>query len=106
MAKKLKGPQIILSNRLSDGRVQFLTKEGTWSFQASDAWLTESEAEREDAMAVAQSFIGANLIVDAEFAEAEMTADGPRPTHPKYVIQNAGPTVRRDLGYQSEGRAA
>jgi len=106
MAKKLKGPQIILSNRLDDGRVQFLTKDTSWSFQAHDAWLLVSEDEREAAMAAAQAFVQSNQIVDAEFAEAELTEAGPRPTHPKYIIQNAGPTVRRDLGYQSEGKAA
>ena len=33
MAKKLKGPQILLANRLADGRVQFLKADKTWSHE-------------------------------------------------------------------------
>ena len=106
MAKKLKGPQILISNRLADGRVQFLTAGGSWSHDATDAWLTENEEEREAALAIAGDFVARNQIIEPEFLEAELTANGPRPKHPKYLIQNTGPTVRPDLGYQSEGKAA
>jgi len=106
MAKKLKGPQIILANRLDDGRAVFFTREKTWSCRAVDAWLAADEQEQQAALIAAQQDEVTNKVIGIELISAAEGPDGPRPAHQKHVIQNDGPTIRLDLGYQAEGAGA
>ncbi len=106
MAKKIKGPQIILANRLDDGRAVFFTPKQNWSYQASDAWLAIDEAAQQQAMEAAMKSDADNTVIGIEFIGASDSENGPVPTHAKHIIQNTGPTVRLDLGYQAEGAGA
>ena len=100
MAKKITGPQLILANRLDDGRAVFLTSAGTWSNAASDAAVAENEAELDTLMTVAQAADLANIVVSVTPVAADTSKGAIAPAHIKFAMQARGPSVRADLGYQ------
>jgi len=100
MAKKITGPQLILANRLDDGRAVFLTATGTWSNTAADAAVAENEAELDTLMTVAQAADLANFVVSVTPVAADTSGDQIAPAHIKFAMQARGPSVRADLGYQ------
>ncbi len=99
MAKKLKGPQMILANYLDDGRVVFFTEDGDWSASPTEAAYAEEDAA-DALLAEANKSTASNLIVGAELIGATITDGKPFPSHMKHVMQAKGPSVRLDLGYQ------
>ncbi|MEX0300726.1 MAG: DUF2849 domain-containing protein [Kordiimonas sp.] len=99
MAKKLKGPQMILANYLDDGRVVFFTEAGGWSASPTEAAYAEEDAA-DALLAEANKSTASNLIVGAELIGATITDGKPFPSHMKHVMQAKGPSVRLDLGYQ------
>ena len=100
MAKKISGPQLILANRLDDGRAVFFTGQD-WSDSSHDAAVAEGEA-LETLFEAASAFDARNQVFNLVRAEAEQTDAGPVPAHIKYRMQTKGPSVRLDLGYQSK----
>ena len=99
MAKKIKGPQMILANRLDDGRVVFFTKDGGWNSDTVFAAYGEGDA-LDALLAEADKSTANNLIVGTELIGATITDDTAYPTHIKHAMQAKGPSVRADLGYQ------
>ncbi len=100
MAKKITGPQMILSNRLDDGRVVFFTRDGGWSPETNLA----AHADDDGIAALAEkaeASVANNTVVGIEIIPAKVNADGTAfPAHIKHVMQTKGPSVRDDLGYQ------
>ncbi len=100
MAKKITGPQLILANRLDDGRAVFLTAAGEWSKQVADAAVANDEQELANLMTVAQAAEVSNLVVAITPVAADLSGAAPSPAHIKFAMQSKGPSVRADLGYQ------
>ena len=100
MAKKITGPQLILANRLDDGRAVFLTAAGEWSKQVADAAVANDEQELASLMTVAQAAEVSNLVVAITPVAADLSGAAPSPAHIKFAMQSKGPSVRADLGYQ------
>lgn len=100
MAKKVTGPQLILANRLDDGRAVFLTAAGEWSKQVADAAVADSDDELENLMSVAQAAEVANQVVSVTAVAADLSGKALAPAHIKFAMQSRGPSVRADLGYQ------
>ncbi|WP_374764173.1 DUF2849 domain-containing protein [Yunchengibacter salinarum] len=102
MAKKIKGPQMVMANRLTDGRAVFFTGQG-WSPDYREAALAPDETAIQPILEAATAFEAANKVIDVLPIEAESTEPGAAPKHIQRRLQTLGPTVRRDLGYQAEG---
>lgn len=102
--KKFKGPQIIVANRLTDGRAVFLTESGDWSALPAAAAVAKDAEALEALIQQASASEQANLTVSAEPVPASQD-EQTRPSHIKQQIQATGPTVRPDLGYQAESSA-
>lgn len=100
MAKKITGPQLILANRLDDGRAVFLTATGEWSKQVADAAIANNEEELASLMTVAQAAEVTNLVVSITPVAADLSGESIAPAHIKFAMQSKGPSVRADLGYQ------
>ena len=100
MAKKITGPQLILANRLDDGRAVFLTGAGKWSNQAGDAAVAHSQEELQELLGVAQAAEESNLVVSVTPVAADISGEAVTPAHIKFAMQARGPSVRADLGYQ------
>lgn len=98
--------RIVTANEIMSGQVVFLRPQGGWSSDPAEAAFAES---REQAEALLAQGLASNARSEVELVAliaAERDAQGrPRPTRNREIIRAAGPTVRRDLGYQAEGRA-
>jgi hypothetical protein len=99
MAKKIKGPQLIIANRLDDGRVVFMTENGNWTADVARAAVADTPEGVEALEAQASTSEKSNLVVDPQAVPAE-TGDAAFPAHMKQAMQAKGPSVRPDLGYQ------
>ncbi|UTW55953.1 DUF2849 domain-containing protein [Kordiimonas sp. SCSIO 12610] len=99
MAKKIKGPQLIIANRLDDGRVVFMTPDGNWTADVARAAVADTPEGVEELEAKASISEKNNLVVDPQAVPAE-DQNGAFPAHMKQAMQAKGPSVRPDLGYQ------
>ena len=99
MAKKIKGPQLIIANRLDDGRVVFMTENGNWTADASRAAIADTPEGVENLETKASISEKNNLVVDPTAVPASAD-NGAFPAHMKQAMQAKGPSVRPDLGYQ------
>jgi len=110
MAKKIKGPQIVIANRLTDGRVVFLGNpevldgQDVWTPDPAQAHVATTDAGIATLEAALATASDSNLVIDGQLigaSQADGATDGSTaPTHIKHLIQAQGPTVRTDLGYQ------
>lgn len=100
MAKKITGPQLVLANRLDDGRAVFLTAASEWSNEVSHAAVAENESDLAALMVIAEAAEVANLVVSVTPVAADTAGDSIAPAHIKFAMQARGPSVRADLGYQ------
>lgn len=99
MAKKIAGPQMIVANRLDDGRAVFLAPDGSWTKVAADAATASDNTGIETLSQIAAAAEAANQVVSVTLVEAN-TEDTVSPAHIKFAMQAKGPSVRPDLGYQ------
>lgn len=100
MAKRITGPQMIVANRLLDGRVVFMRADGSWSAIAGEAATAESEGDIAVLTGLAQQSADSNDVLSVELIEATERDGKPYPAHMKFAMQAEGPSVRKDLGYQ------
>lgn len=94
--------QIVTANRLVDGIVVFQDDAGGWSEDFARAAIHEDVAA---ALARAGADAAASLVVDPYAIEVELRNGHYAPKALREAIRATGPTVRRDLGKQSEGLA-
>ena len=98
--------QLVTANRLRDGIAVFLTRGGEWSEVIDDAVLAlEPQAAaaletraREDEK---KTIVTGSYLVDAERLNGRVRA-----AHIRERMRALGPTVRRDLGKQAEGKGS
>ena len=98
-------PDVIAANRLADGLVVFLTKDGTWTEDFNRAEVIRDAAASAEALMRAQVDEAANVVVDAYAVPVEERNGHIAPKTLREAIRAAGPTVRRDLGKQAQGQA-
>lgn len=100
MAKRITGPQMIVANRLLDGRVVFMRADGSWSAIAGEAATAEAADDIATLEGLAQKSADSNDVLSVELIEATERGGKPYPAHMKFAMQAEGPSVRKDLGYQ------
>ena len=100
MGKKLKGAQILVGNRLTDGRAVFFNSDTGWHADAGLATAAEGDA-LDGLIAAARITVESNEIAGFEPVEAATDTGVPAPIHGKPLMQTKGPSVRQDLGYQT-----
>ncbi len=94
--------QIVTANRLIDGIVVFQDAAGGWS---EDFARAAAHEDATGALARAGEDAAASLVVDPYAVEVELRNGHYAPKALREAIRASGPTVRRDLGKQAEGRA-
>ncbi|WP_420418153.1 DUF2849 domain-containing protein [Pacificispira sp.] len=93
------------ANRLIDGEAVWLTEAGGWSDRVSAA-RTEGDAEGHAALEqIGVQATADSIVVNAELIDVEIRDGAPVPTKLKERIRALGPTVRLDLGKQSEPKS-
>lgn len=86
--------QVVLANRLTDGRSVFLARDGGWVEVLSRAERAASPAAAESLLARARAAEAANLVVDPYLVAVETGPAGDRPRDWREQIRASGPTVR------------
>lgn len=97
--------QVMTANRLRDGEVVFLTRAGVWSEKIDDAVLAQEPQTVAALEGRAENDVKATLVTGQYLFDAERLDGKVRATHIRERIRTLGPTVRVDLGKQSEGTA-
>lgn len=92
--------QIVIANRLRDGRVVYRGERG-WVDRIADAQIADNEVAAKALLEVAQRAVVANEIVDPYLIEVVEEGGELRPARWRERIRSLGPTVRADLGYQA-----
>ena len=95
--------QVVIANRLGDGRVVFLGRNGRWVEIIEESRIIESESEGEQSMESARQAESCQEVVNPYLIDVELEGSRVRPVLTRERIRAAGPTVRKDLGKQAEG---
>lgn len=94
--------QVVTANRLGNGEVVYLAADLTWTARLDAAARLENKSLAEERLEAAKAAVEARVVVAPYLIELSETPQGFRPVRQREVIRAAGPTVRRDLGKQSE----
>ena len=97
--------QVMTANRLRDGDVVFLTRNGEWSEVIDDAVLAQEPLAIAALESRAAEAVKATLVTGQYLFDAERVNGKIRASHIRERIRTLGPTVRMDLGKQAEGKA-
>jgi Protein of unknown function (DUF2849) len=97
---KVQDPQMLTANRLVDGDVLYW-KGGDWVLALKDGDVFAEPQDADAALAAAQEYVSANVVVNPYLFEVRVKADGIHPVKEREIIRAAGPTVREDLGKQA-----
>jgi hypothetical protein len=89
------GPaKVITANELREGRVVFLTPDGGWSQDISDARVVDDGADLEAANAYAKAQHDARIVVEPYPIDVTVTAGVPVPQRLREKIRaDRGPTI-------------
>ena len=95
--------QVLTANRLRDGAVVFYSRSGQWSLNIDDAALAAEPQAAKALEGRGRDAESATLVTGAYLFAAERDDGRVRALHIRERIRALGPTVRPDLGKQSEG---
>lgn len=98
--------QIVTANRLRDGLVVFLAKDGKWSSDIGEAAAADDDKAADNLLRQAGESEADNTVVAPYLIEAEASDGTLRPVRYREWLRTQGPTVRTDLGYQAAYPAA
>ncbi|MEE8237134.1 MAG: DUF2849 domain-containing protein [Gammaproteobacteria bacterium] len=94
--------QMIIANRLVDGRVVFMDADAAWVDSIEDGVLLESQADNDRLMGLAMRAVEDCLIVDPYLIEVVVDDGKRRPLEAREAIRAFGPSVRTDRLVGSE----
>lgn len=104
MTETQKG-QVMTANRLGDGEVVFLTHTGVWSEKIDDAVLAQ-EPQAVAAVELRAAEDEKVNVITGQYLFAATRVNGLiRADHIRERIRTLGPSVRKDLGKQADGKA-
>ncbi len=88
--------QMIIANRLTDGRVVFMTRDGGWAESIADGHLTPDGPESERLLEIGQRGERDCEVVDPCLIEVTEFNGTRTPTAYRELIRATGPTIRPD----------
>ena len=89
-------PQMIIANRLRDGRVVFLAPGGQWDTAIAAGTVIEDDADAQRLLAAAKGDQERCIVIDPILIQVRVENGHVRPTEIREVIRAFGPTVRTD----------
>ncbi len=90
------------ANRLSDGIAVWLSPTGRWTERVHDARVERDEVGHAALEAIGAAETKKSQVVEAALIDVHLEDGQPVPSKFKERIRALGPTVRLDLGKQSE----
>ncbi len=95
--------QMMTANRIGDGTVVYLTKDGGWSEWITDGEVSRSDEERDTLMAVAQAPAEIPEVVEPYVIDVVEEAGVIRPVRYREAIRAQGPTTHPAFAKQAAG---
>lgn len=86
--------QMIIANRLRDGRVVFLAEDGAWVESIGGGQIADNAPDGERLMGLARQAESACEVVDPYLIEVRTTDGVPEPVVWREAIRASGPTVQ------------
>ncbi|MGH6829567.1 MAG: DUF2849 domain-containing protein [Methylocella sp.] len=86
-------PKVICANRLVDGTVVYVGRDGSWFERLSQSKIFAGKAEAEAGLLVAQNDAKRNLVVEPVVVEVTEDASGLRAITLREAIRACGPTI-------------
>jgi uncharacterized protein DUF2849 len=93
-------PQMIIANRLVDGRVVFLAPGGQWDTAIAAGTVIDEQAEADRLLEAAKQDQVRCVVIDPMLIQVRVENGQVRPTEIREVIRAFGPTIRTDLGVE------
>ena len=93
--------QVLTANRLLEGDAVFWTHSG-WNTLIGPAQIARTAEEADSLHAIAQLEVQACRVVEPYLIDIVQQNESITPLHYRERMRTAGPTVRRDLGKQSQ----
>lgn len=97
--------QIIVANRLADGLVVYLTTGGEWTGRIERALTAETQPDAAALLDAAQQAARKQIVVDPYLIETTDENGKREPVKLRERIRLIGPSIRPDLGRNSEASA-
>ena len=94
----------ITANRLRDGFVVYLARDGAWSEWIDDARVAATDEAEAGLLAAAAQAVKEALVVNPYAIEVSDDGGAVRPLHIKEAIRARGPTTHPDFGKQAARR--
>lgn len=88
--------QMVLANRLTDGRVVFLAADGSWVDDIGGGAVAAGPGTARDLLAAALQAESRNVVVEPYLIGIRQVAGQRQPVAWREAIRAAGPTVRTD----------
>ena len=88
--------QMIIANRLIDGRVVFMDADAAWVDSIEEGILLETAADKDRLMGLAMRDVEDCVIVDPYLIDVVMDDGKRRPVEAREAIRAFGPSVRTD----------
>lgn len=85
--------QMIIANRLTDGRVVFMDDAGDWVNEIADGLLLVSRQDADEQLSAAQQAVEENRVVDPYLIDVSADAGRRRPVLVRERIRAFGPSV-------------
>ena len=89
-------PQMIIANRLNDGRVVFLASPGKWDTAIAAGAVIDDDAQAQQLLEAAKQDQVRCLVIDPMLIQVRIEDGHARPTEIREVIRAFGPTARTD----------
>lgn len=89
--------QMILANRLTDGRVVFLAANGSWVDDITAGALTTDDSSAQHLLEIARQAEAGNLVIDPYLIGIRASNGSRQPVSFREGIRASGPTIRTDL---------
>ncbi len=93
--------QVVTANRIGDGTVVYLTRDGGWSEWINDGRVSRSDEERDELMVVARASAEIPDVVDPYVIDVVEEAGVIRPVRYREAIRARGPTIHPAFGKQA-----
>ena len=85
--------QMIIANRLTDGRVVFMDEAGDWVSEIADGLLLTSRQDADERLLAAEHAVVANRVVDPYLIDVSAEGGRRRPVLVRERIRAFGPSV-------------
>ncbi len=89
-------PQMIIANRLADGRVVFLAPGEVWDTAIAAGAVVDDDTEAQRLLEVAKRHQERCIVIDPTLIQVKVDQGKVRPVEIREVIRAFGPTVRTD----------